>query len=294
MNDYGLSAIEAWNSRPRRHYETISVKPLTHTIGAEISGVDLSTDLSDQQFDEIRHAWLENLVVIFRDQQMTPEQHKRLGRRFGALHVHPLNAVKPGKDPEIFEVKAGKHTKSVAGEGWHTDVSCDAEPPMGSMLYVTQMPEGGIGGDTMFANMYLAYDMLSDRLKSLLEGMTAIHDGAIPYAGRYRHKVPEGGFPTAEHPIVVRHPETGRKLLFVNPGFTSHIVQLTGYESRCLLDMLYRMIEITPSLICRIPWTLNSMVFWDNRCTQHHAVWDYYPLNRYGRRVTIAGQAPSA
>jgi taurine dioxygenase len=294
MNDYGLSAIEAWNSRPRRRYETISVKPLTHTIGAEISGVDLSTELSDQQFDEIRHAWLENLVVIFRDQQMTPEQHKRLGRRFGTLHVHPLNAVKPGKDPEIFEVKAGKHSKHVAGEGWHTDVSCDAEPPLGSMLYVTQMPEGGIGGDTMFANMYLAYDMLSDRLKSLLEGMTAVHDGAIPYVGNYKHKAPEGGFPTTEHPVVVRHPETGRKLLFVNRGFTSRIVQLTSYESRSVLEMLYRMIELTPPLVCRIPWTQNSMVFWDNRCTQHHAVWDYYPFSRYGQRVTIAGQAPSA
>ncbi|MCX4174684.1 MULTISPECIES: TauD/TfdA dioxygenase family protein [Paraburkholderia] len=288
--------VGAWSSAGSLHrlHSTRPGRTLTHTIGAEIGGVDLSTELSDQQFDEIRHAWLENLVVIFRDQQMTSEQHKRLRRRFGALHVHPLNAVKPGKDPEIFEVKAGKHSRSVAGEGWHTDVSCDAEPPMGSMLYVTQMPEGGIGGDTMFANMYLAYDMLSDRLKSLLEGMTAIHDGAIPYVGNYKHKAPEGGFPTAEHPIVVRHPETGRKLLFVNRGFTSRIVQLTSYESRCVLEMLYRMIELTPPLVCRIPWTLNSMVFWDNRCTQHHAVWDYYPLNRYGQRVTIAGQAPSA
>ena len=292
MNDFGLEAIEAWNSRPRRRYETITVKPLTHTIGAEISGVDLSTELSEQQFDEIHQAWMENLVLIFRDQHMTPEQHKRFGRRFGPLHVHLRNVLKGAEDPEIFVVKAGKDSKTVAGEGWHTDVSCDAKPPMGSMLYITEMPESGIGGDTMFANMYLAYDMLSDRLKDMLEGMTAVHDGARPY-GKYK-QVPEGGYPTAEHPVVVRHPETGRKLLYVNPGFTSHIVQLTSFESRCVLEMIYRTVEMTPSLVCRIPWTENSMVMWDNRCTHHHAVWDYYPFTRYGQRVTIIGDAPRA
>ena len=182
----------------------------------------------------------------------------------------------------------------MAGEGWHSDVTCDAEPPMGSLLYITRMPETGIGGDTLFANMYLAYDLLSDPMKAMLDGLTAVHDGAIPYEGSYKAEPPAGGFPRTEHPVVTRHPVTGRKVLFVNRGFTSHIPQLSPHESKAVLEMLYRVIELTPSLTCRIPWTPNSLVFWDNRCTQHHAVWDYYPLSRYGQRVTVLGQRPTA
>lgn len=289
-----LKAVEAWNTRPRRQFETISVKPLTHTIGAEIDGVDFSGGVSDQQLAEIRQAWLDNLVVVFRDVEMTDAQHKVFGRRFGELHIHALNKVTQSENPEILEIKATKASKYVAGEGWHTDVTCDREPPMASMLYITQMPEMNVGGDTLFANMYLAYDMLSEPLKAMLDGLTAIHDGSIPYSGAYGYKPPEGGFPSFEHPVVVRHPETGRKVLFVNRGFTSHIVQMSAYESRALLEMLYRLVELTPALVCRIPWQPKSMVFWDNRCSQHHAVWDYFPFNRYGRRVTVIGQQPQA
>ena len=182
----------------------------------------------------------------------------------------------------------------MAGETWHSDVTCDAEPPMGSLLYITQMPESGVGGDTLFANMYLAYELLSEPVKAMLEGLTAIHDGALPYVGAYKTTPPQGGYPRNEHPVVTRHPETGRKVLFVNRGFTTRIVQLSAYESQAVLEMLYRIVELTPSLICRMPWTPNSVVFWDNRCTQHHSVWDYYPFNRYGQRVTVTGERPHA
>lgn len=292
MNTYELDAIQEWNSRTPQKYETISVKPITHTIGAEVSGVDLSKDISQEQIEEIRQAWMENLVLVFRNQNMSPEDHKRFGRKFGTLHVHPLNALKNAKDLEILEVKAAKGSKTVAGESWHTDVSCDPAPPMASMLYIKEMPETKIGGDTMFANMYLAYDLLSPPIKKLLEGLTAIHDAERSYVGRYNYKVPEGGFPRSEHPVVVRHPETGRKVLFVNRGFTSHIVQMSQHESNSILEMLFRNIELTPSIICRIPWTTNSMVMWDNRCTLHHAVWDYLPHSRYGERVTVNGSQP--
>jgi alpha-ketoglutarate-dependent taurine dioxygenase len=294
MDKLALGAVEAWNARPRGGYDTITIKPLTHTIGAEIAGVDLSAEVTDLQLAEIRRALLENLVVVFRDQTLTQAQHKAFGARFGPLHLHPLNLARGDANPEILEIKAGKDSKYVAGEGWHSDVTCDAEPPMGSLLYVTGMPDNGVGGDTLFANMYLAYEMLSEPMKALLEGLTAIHDGAIPYVGAYRSTPPEGGYPRNEHPVVTRHPETGRKVLFVNRGFTSRIVQLSGYESKAVLEMLYRIIEVTPSLICRMHWTPNSVVFWDNRCTQHHAVWDYYPFNRYGQRVTVTGERPRA
>lgn len=293
MDKLGLKAIEAWNAREQPRYEVIAVRPISHTIGAEVQGVDLR-DVTDVELAEIRQALADNLVLIFRDQELDQAQHKAFGRRFGELHCHPMNLARGDLNPEILEIKADQASRYVAGEGWHSDVTCDAEPPMGSLLYITQMPERGIGGDTLFANMYLAYDLLSGPMKVMLEGLTAIHDGALPYVGSYKAAPPEGGFPRSEHPVVTRHPGTGRKVLFVNPGFTSHIVQLSRHESQCMLDMLYRHVETTPALVCRIPWTPNSLVFWDNRCTQHHSVWDYYPFNRYGQRVTVLGERPQA
>jgi taurine dioxygenase len=196
-------------------------------------------------------------------------------------------------DDERLEVRASKNSKYVAGEDWHSDVSCDAEPPFGSMLYITELPEIGCGGDTLFANMYLAYDLLSDAMKEFLGSLTAVHDGAIPWVGSYGYK-PDRPFNKTEHPVVTRHPDTGRKVLFVNRGFTSHIVQLSRAESAGLLEVLYRTIEANPLITCRVRWTPNALVFWDNRCTQHHALWDYYPLSRSGHRVSIVGQRPSA
>jgi taurine dioxygenase len=165
---------------------------------------------------------------------------------------------------------------------------------MGSALYITETPECG-GGDTLFADMYLAYELLSDKMKIMLDGLVAVHDGAIPYVGNYKSTPPEGGYPRNEHPVIATHPETGRKVLYVNSGFTSHIKGLKAFESRAILDMLYRHIASTPKLVARVQWEPNTLTLWDNRCTQHHAVWDYYPHSRYGERVSIiADSRPAA
>jgi taurine dioxygenase len=272
--------------KPRR-YASFEVNALTPHLGAEVRGVDLSRPLSGALLDDLRTAWADWSVLVFRDQVLDREAHKAFGRHFGKLHVHPMYSRQPG-DPEILTVKTTANSAYTAGEGWHTDVTCDAIPPLGSMLYITQPPEGG-GGDTLFADMYMAFEMLSPSMQAYLETLTAVHDGAIPFVGSYKSTPPEGGYPRNEHPVVTRHPVTGRKVLYVNSGFTSHIVGLQKFESRALLDMLYRHIDSTPKLHCRVRWEPNTLTFWDNRCTQHHAVWDYWPNSRYGERVTIVG-----
>jgi taurine dioxygenase len=270
--------------------ETIEVRKLTPVIGAEIHGVDLSRALSNQQFDDIHRALMENLVIFFRDQTLSIDQQKDFGRRFGKLHIHPAAPKGLDEHPEILVIKADDKTKRVAGEEWHSDVSCDPEPPMGSILYLTTVPPDG-GGDTMFANMYRAYETLSEPIRKMLEGLTAIHDGEHAFRGRYGIKDEGKVFPRSEHPVIRTHPVTGKRLLFVNRGFTTRIVQLTRHESTAMLEMLYRHIE-TPELHCRFKWQANSIAFWDNRCVQHHALWDYYPARRYGHRVTICGDQP--
>lgn len=268
-------------------YSSFEIRPLTPHIGAEIRGIDLSRPLDETQLKDVRRAFLDWMVLAFRDQQLDREQHKRLGLHFGQLHVHPMHTTR-STDPEILPVRTTKDSPYTAGEGWHTDVSCDEIPPLGSMLYITETPECG-GGDTLFADMYLAYELLSEPMRRMLGGLTATHDGAIPYVGSYQSTAPPGGYPRNSHPVVARHPETGREVLFVNRGFTSHINELTGRESRALLEMLFQQIESTPKLLCRVEWQPNTLTFWDNRCTQHHAVWDYYPHTRSGERVSILG-----
>jgi len=271
-------------------FETIEVRKLTPTIGAEIFGVDLSRQLTNRQFDEIHRALLENLVIFFRDQKLSVEQHKSFGARFGKLHVHP-NAPKGLLDhPEILVIKADENSKRVAGQAWHSDVSCDEEPPMGSILYINEIPPDG-GGDTMFANMYLAYDTLSEPLRKMLDSLTAIHDSRKAHSGRKPGEGSDMQFPRFEHPVVRVHPETGRKLLFVDRGFTTRIAQLSQAESDALLAFLFQHIE-TPKLSCRFKWEKNSIAFWDNRCAQHQAIFDYWPHRRYGHRVTICGDKP--
>jgi taurine dioxygenase len=271
-------------------YQTIDVRKLTPTIGAEIFGVDLSRELGNQQFQEIHDALMGNLVIFFRDQTLAPEQHKDFGRRFGRLHVHPAAPGLLEGHPEILVIKANEKSKHVAGEEWHSDVSCEDEPPMGSILHLHEVPADG-GGDTLFASMYAAYEALSAPMQRLLEGMTAIHDGERVFRGRYGVDDRGREFPRAEHPMVRTHPVTGRKALFVNRWFTARIPQLKPQESSALLEMLYRHTE-TPEFHCRFKWQAGSIAFWDNRCAQHHAIWDYYPQRRYGHRVTIRGDKP--
>ena len=270
-------------------YQAIRVEKLTPHIGAEVHGVDLSKSLDERTFKEIHEALTENQVIFFRDQHLTPEQHKAFGRLFGELVVHPAAPSLVDGHPEILVIHADEHSKHVAGENWHTDVSCDPTPPMGSMLYMHELPP--VGGDTRFASMYAAYDALSEPMKRFLEPLTAIHDGEHVYRGRYGVNDAGKVFPRAEHPVVRTHPVSGKKALYVNRGFTTRIAQLRRPESAALLEMLYQHIE-TPELSCRFKWQANSIAFWDNRCVQHHALWDYYPNKRYGHRVTIKGDKP--
>ena len=271
----------------------MEIKSLTPHIGAEITGIDLSKDLTNEEFASIHQAHLDHKVLVFRDQQLTRDQHKAFGSRFGKLHVHPMNFSKHG-DPEILTVRTTAKSAYTAGDGWHTDVTCDEYPPMGSMLYITETPESG-GGDTLYADMYLAYELLSDTMKDMLDGLNAVHDGALPYVGSYKSTPPEDGYPRNEHPVITKHPDTGRKILYVNSGFTSHIKGLKPFESKAILEMLYKHIAQTPKLTCRVEWRPNTLTFWDNRCTQHHAIWDYFPHERYGERVSIvANSRPAA
>jgi taurine dioxygenase len=271
-------------------YRTIEVRKSSPNIGAEIHGIDLSRPLSEEQFGEVHAALMERLVIFFRDQRMSPEQQKELGRRFGRLHVHPAAPGVLPDHPEVFVIKADEGSKFVAGEDWHTDVSCEPEPPMGTMLYLTTVPPDG-GGYTMFANMYLAYETLSAPIKALVGGMTAVHDGEPLYRGRYGNDDSGKVYPRAEHPVVRTHPVTRKKGLYVNRFFTTRLVGLSRNESDAILNMLFRHIE-TPEFNVRFRWQPGSVAFWDNRCTQHHALWDYYPHKRYGHRVTVCGDRP--
>jgi taurine dioxygenase len=188
-------------------------------------------------------------------------------------------------------IHADKDSPRANGEGWHTDVSCDLEPPMGSILYIKKCPPKG--GDTLFASMYAAYEALSDRMKTYLDGLTAVHDGESVYRGLYKNfnvaDKPE--YPRAIHPVVRTHPVTGKKGLYVNRGFTRSLVGLPRDESDAILRYLYEHME-NPLFQCRFRWQENSIAFWDNRCVQHRAMWDYWPHTRSGNRVTVAGDKP--
>jgi taurine dioxygenase len=285
VESYELDALERVTTRPRTPYRTIEVAPLTPVIGAEVSGADLSRELPPEQLADIKAAFLDHHVLVFRDQAITQEDHKRLAGHFGELR--PVNPPPPEGDPYILEINTTAAAENVAGNGWHADGTADAEPSLGSMLHLTRVPEGGSGGDTLFANMHLAYEMLSPAMRELLDGLTAIHDGAIAFQG---HPIPpDYVVPKNEHPLVARHPETGRKLLYVNKAYTGRIPQLSSDESRALLDLLFDITARRPVLHCRVRWAPGTLVFWDNRCVQHHATYDYYPFTRYGQRVAING-----
>jgi taurine dioxygenase len=188
-------------------------------------------------------------------------------------------------------IHADKDSPRANGEGWHSDVSCDTEPPMGSILYIRQTPPKG--GDTLFASMYAAYEALSDRMKAYLEGLVAEHDGEDAYRGTYKNTGVQDKpvYPRAEHPVVRTHPVTGKKALYVNRGFTKRLLGVPRDESVAILQYLYDHAE-NPLFQCRFRWQPNSIAFWDNRCVQHRAMWDYWPHTRSGFRVTVAGDKP--
>ena len=253
----------------------------------------MSLDITDLQLKGIRDAFHKFQVLFFQNQsEISPENHIKLGKCFGDLHIHPA-APKMKNYPEIFEINTDKNSKIANGaEDFHSDVSCDIEPPLGTMLQLHILPE--CGGDTMFANMYMAYEALSYPMQKFLSGLKASHESEHFYKGRY--KTESNGevgkaYPSAIHPIIRTHPETGRKAIFVNKFFTTRIDGLQPQESKFILDFLFAHIEKTEFQI-RYRWNKNDMAFWDNRCTIHKALWDYFPHERKGRRVTIKGSVP--
>ena len=283
-------------------YSRIEVRPVAGALGAEIAGVDLTRPLDDHAFAEVHRALLDHLVIFFRDQTLTPEQHKDFARRFGALDVHPYAKGLPDH-PEIIPVtKEADDRGGNFGGTWHSDVTFYEKPALGSVLYALEVPP--YGGDTLFANQYLAYEALSDGLKQTLDGLTALHNAARSYGagGRAAQRQAQGSKSmaidiredseqTVEHPVVRTHPETGRKALFVNHVFTRRFKGWTEEESQPLLDFLYKH-AVRPEFTCRFRWKPGSVAFWDNRCTQHYALNDYHGFARRMHRVTICGDRP--
>ena len=264
----------------------MNISSITPTVGAEVTGVDLA-DLSPEAVSSIKAAFLKHHVLVFRDQTLSQDQHKAFGRLFGDLHIHPSkrNGMNQ-QDPELFIINTKPDAKLTNGEAWHSDVSCEEIPPKASILYVTKCPENG-GGDTMFANMHEAFDELSPALQSLLLSKTAYHDGEIDLRN-YGVRLRDGQtYPKASHPLVPRHPENGRPYLFANGSFTSHIEGIPRWESDMLLQGLYQRTATNPRIQCRVKWQPNTLVMWDNRSVQHHAILDYAGFARYGERVSV-------
>lgn len=269
----------------------MKLSPLTPGFGSEVFDVDLA-DLAVADVAAIKQAFVERKVLVFRDQDLSRDDHKRFGQLFGELHVHPGHRTfdRDG-DPEIFVVHTTEASANSNGEGWHSDVSCETIPPLGSALYVKQLP-GDSGGDTLFADMARAFDELSEPIKALLRPLSALHDGRKDLARYGVWLKPHQHYPKAVHPIVPRHPESGAEVLFVNPSFTESIEGLPRAESDALLEMLCQSVINNPRLHCRVRWQPGSLTLWDNRCTWHHAIWDYFPNERYAERVSVLAHAP--
>ena len=273
-------------------YRLIDVRPFSPKLGAEIRGVALASGVSDAVFAEIHRAFLEYRVLFFKQQsEIPPPLHIAFAKRFGSLHAHPAAPTMKGF-PEIFEIHTHKDSAVANGEFWHSDVSCDECPPLGTMLQLHILPS--CGGDTLFSDMYRAFETLSAPLQKMLAGLTATHASAHVYRGRYADRGQRDAAihcPVAQHPVVRTHPETGRRALYVNRTFTTHINELSPSESEALLSLLHSHSECVDFQI-RFRWAQHDVAFWDNRCCMHYAVWDYWPQERKGRRVTIAGEAP--
>jgi len=270
----------------------LSVTPLTAAIGAEIAGVDLRQPLADEDVAALRRALLDHLVVFFRDQQLTDDEHLAFALRFGPLSVPPL-ATKYQDRPAVTVLDQVR-PKGEGADEWHSDNTFMDRPPLGSILRAVQLPP--VGGDTCFASMYAAYEALSPPVRALVDELRAVHDVTKPMrkaiaAGHTNLGLSEmqERWPPVEHPVVVTHPETGRKALFVNRNSTTHLVGVSDRENDVLLPFLLDHVR-SPEFQCRFHWRPDSIAFWDNRCVQHYAVADY-DQRRVMHRVTIDGPA---
>jgi len=280
--------------------DRLRIAPLATACGAEVWGVDLAAAQDEGTIADIRRALLQHQVIFFREQNLTPAQHKAFAARFGSLQRHPMIRL-DDQHPEVLRiVKEAGDDKNFGGD-WHSDLSYLEKPALGSVLCAREVPE--FGGDTLFANMYLSYESLSAGLRRLLDGLKAVHSTARSYGdgGRQAGYIgEEGSMPVARpdarqeavHPVVRTHSETGRKALYVNEVFTIHFEGMSEAESRPLLEYLWRH-SVRPEFTCRFRWRAGSVAFWDNRCTQHYAINDYHGRRREMHRVTVEGDRPA-
>jgi taurine dioxygenase len=275
-------------------YRNIAVLPLAGALGAEITGVDLATDLVDETVAEIRRAWLEHLVVFFRDQFLSPDKLQAFACRLGDPVEYPFVKGIDGF-PEIIAVTKLPHETVNFGGIWHSDTAYLERPPMGTLLLARQVPP--VGGDTMFANMYAAYEALSPGMQRLLDGLRAVHSSALADVSATREdRIRDSGADgsdeyLAEHPVVRTHPETGRKALYVNVAHTLRFVDMTKEESQPLLRYLFEQ-SVRPELTCRFQWRAGSLALWDNRCAMHNPVNDYHGYTRVMHRISLGGDVP--
>ena len=281
--------------------ESFRIERVAGGLGAEVSGIDLARPLDDHEFSSLHRALVDHLVLFFRDQHLTPEQQVAFTRRFGPILRVPYVAHLDAH-PDIIAVlkEANERAISTFGNAWHSDFSFLEEPPMGSVLYARAVP--AFGGDTLWSNMYLAYEALSEGMRHMLDGLRAMHSGR-PYgtggpAGDIRTSrsiAITRGDPEADreiaHPVVRRHPDSGRKALFVNAIYTTRFEGMTEAESRPLLDFLFAHCT-RPEFTCRFRWSEGALAIWDNRCTLHYAVNDYDGERRLLHRTAIAGERP--
>ena len=271
------------------------IKKISGALGAEISGVDLSGELNNDIIAALRQALLDNLVIFLRDQPMTPDKFLAFARNLGKPIEYPFVKGLAGY-PEIIEVAKLEHEKTNFGGIWHSDTTYLEQPPMGTMLLSREIPP--YGGDTMFANMYLAYEALSPGMQKMLSGLMAVNSSAKADVSRTREDRIKSN-PTdssnseimTEHPVVRTHPETGRKALYVNIAHTLRFSGMTEEESKPLLDFLFQH-QIKPEFTCRFQWSVGALAFWDNRAAQHNPVNDYHGYRRIMHRLTLAGDRP--
>ncbi|MGY8974347.1 MAG: TauD/TfdA dioxygenase family protein [Sphingomonadales bacterium] len=277
------------SDRATRDTGTLDIRPLTPAIGAEIFGIDLGSADIAARISEIRAALLSHGVIFFRDQDITTAQHIAFARAFGELEIHPATP-KDQPNREVLRIEHGPKSRGQEN-AWHSDVTWRDEPSLGSILLAREVPD--CGGDTLFANMHLAYERLSDPMKTFCEGLTAVHDIARVFAKRLGKRPEElhDTYPPMRHPVIRTHPETGERAIYVNTAFTSHIEGLAESESRWLLDHLFATAK-DAEIQCRFRWQAGSVAFWDNRVCQHFAASDYFPARRVMERVTIAGDKP--
>ena len=284
--------------RQSHHYRHISVHPLSGAVGAEIHGVDLAGPMSEEVFSEIHQAFLAHLVVFFRDQTLTPEALKTFAARFGPLDIHTILKSVDGH-PEILAVFTEPEDRHVYAEGWHADVTYQERPTLGAVLYALEVPS--VGGDTLFSNQYLAYEALSPAMRTMLDGLYAVHSAERVYGDRQSEMdikdemvVVDPDMARAQrcdHPVIRTHPETGRRSLFVNDHYTMRFTDMTEQESAPLLKFLLNH-AIRPEFTARFKWRNGSVAIWDNRCVLHCPVADYHGHRRHMHRVVITGERP--